>query len=960
MKIAILLVLLGLAKANVQLGTHKRSALFSNGYPNYPVIQRVTRAQPAIYPPGKAVTWVDDYYERSYAPQPYSFAYDVNDGYNNYGHQQQSDGSVTSGSYRVLLPDGRTQIVNFRADKNGYVADVKYEAPVVAPLQRTTNAGQGNKAAWTAFTAFQPAVKTPSYKQDLMAALGFKTTPAGEKATINPQYKVPAAAPAYRDASVPAYKPVAAPPAAPTGPAYPAPVVATVPEYRPAAGAETKVIPAAPSVQVYRVPADRTNKAPAVPAPVPAYRQPPAPEYKAAVTPAYQVASAPEYAVPESVYKAPETPPAPYRPTPTTPAYKPREVYTTPYLPPTTTPSAQAVYESSTPAPQFRPAWTAFRYAEASTASPYAAPAQYNIQPTTSDYPIAVTTPAYRPPPPAYEAPAQEESVYEVTTVPAELSTTPSYQNYAAPWTAFRATEAPYQSPAVPSYVPSTTVNSVRYETSTESYVNEATPDIVTSVYSDPESSSPTYEQGAAWTERPSVGVPAEETTTYKPDINDVTTTRVVYEAPTSPTRAVPSDDATGSPWNAGFRPASAEAPLYYVAPTTYRPLNPPVYKVPDARTVYESNNGSRTSSSGPAWSNAWTAFRSAPVRPAGRPGYEVSTHTTPASKLPPPLLVIFAALLATTLAYGRYRPNYHPLRESTPYEFEYDVNDGDNQHGHRQRNDGRVTSGSYRVALPDGRTQIVTYRADDNGYNADVTYEESDYNPYRPPAPQSYYPPAPPSYYPPAPAPLIFRAPSHLYQPAAPLPKPLIFRAAPSHTSPAAPEPNRPFYTSPAVPPFGAPAIQDYVAPVPLLFRNNVAYKVTPHAEYMDRIPLEYRSAFAKRSLPVDLWNESSILEVLPSPAEVEADVNVVEDEASATPADDVQVEAAVESSKAYANERSDYATLDEAEEPLPNAEDVEVRQVRSDSPSGNSDVIEFDDLPFPLPLPLAFRPYV
>lgn len=339
------------------------------------------------------------------------------------------------------------------------------------------------------------------------------------------------------------------------------------------------------------------------------------------------------------------------------------------------------------------------------------------------------------------------------------------------------------------------------------------------------------------------------------------------------------------------------------------------------------------------------------------------------------------------------------------PYEFEYDVNDGDNQHGHRQQNDGRVTSGSYRVALPDGRTQIVTYRADHNGYNADVTYEESDHNPtrltyrppapqsynppapqsYYPPAPQSYYPPAPSSYYPPAPKPLIFRTPSYGspsafnvrpfgapdYQPS---PLPLIFRA-PSYDSPVAAEAfgTTPFYTSPAVPPFGAEAIQDYdasFAPVPLLFRNNVAYKVTPHAEYKDRIPVEYRSAFGKRSLPIDQWNETSILEVLPGPAEVEAAVNVIDDvadteEASATPAADVEAaEAAgeLESSKAYANEALDDATLDDAELlPSPEAFAVEASEARTDSPSEtyHSDVIEFDDLPFPLPLPLAFRPY-
>ncbi|XP_057381719.1 uncharacterized protein LOC130704256 [Daphnia carinata] len=607
MKIAILLVLLGLAKAQIQLGSQKRDALFWNAYPNYPVLQRVTRAQPAIYPPGK--TW-PDHYERPYSPQPYSFAYDVNDGYNNYGHQQQSDGYVTSGSYRVLLPDGRTQIVQFRADKNGYVADVKYEVslfkpaspsyrPPVAPVYKT-NAGQGNKAAWTAFTAYQPATKKPSYKADLIAALGYKTKAAmpsiaaGQQAAIDPQYKRPAAVPEYHNrehktasvASAPVYRDA-------NVPAYSRPVVVTVPEYRPPA-------PAAPTVQVYRVPADREKKAPTaykIPAKpsVPVYRPAAAPEYKTAATP---------------VYKVPETPSATYRPPPTTPAYKPREAYTT-------SPSIQAppVYESSTPAP--RPTWTALRYAvpETSTASSHEAP--YNA-PATTEYPVAVTTPAYRPPAP----------VYEVTTVLAELSTTPSYQNYAAPWTAFRATEAPYQPPVVPSYVPSTTVNSVRpsYETSTQTYSNEAgpTPPDVPAVYPNPELSS-TYEP-SAWTERPSVYVPAEETyTTPKPEINDVTTTvtpvPAVYEAPTT--------DATRSPW-AGFR-LTPEVPLY-VAPTTYRPLNPPVYKVPDVR-VYEQ----KTSPSGPAW-NAWTAFRSAPARPsAGRPSYEVST--TPAYKLPPPLI---------------------------------------------------------------------------------------------------------------------------------------------------------------------------------------------------------------------------------------------------------------------------------------------------------------------------------
>jgi hypothetical protein len=70
---------------------------------------------------------------------PYSFSYAVKDDYSNndYGHEQKSDekGHVT-GSYRVLLPDGRTQIVTYVADDNGYRADVKYEG-VPKPYEYT-------------------------------------------------------------------------------------------------------------------------------------------------------------------------------------------------------------------------------------------------------------------------------------------------------------------------------------------------------------------------------------------------------------------------------------------------------------------------------------------------------------------------------------------------------------------------------------------------------------------------------------------------------------------------------------------------------------------------------------------------------------------------------------------------------------------------------------------------------
>ncbi|CAG0918567.1 unnamed protein product, partial [Notodromas monacha] len=46
---------------------------------------------------------------------------------NDYSHQQSSDGRVTQGEYRVLLPDSRVQIVRFTADENGYTKSGEYQ-----------------------------------------------------------------------------------------------------------------------------------------------------------------------------------------------------------------------------------------------------------------------------------------------------------------------------------------------------------------------------------------------------------------------------------------------------------------------------------------------------------------------------------------------------------------------------------------------------------------------------------------------------------------------------------------------------------------------------------------------------------------------------------------------------------------------------------------------------------------
>merc|ERR1712154_672228 len=64
-------------------------------------------------------------------PAVYQYEYAVQDDYSgvNFGQNEHRDGYSTSGQYRVLLPDGRTQIVTYNtADAySGNVAEVVYE-----------------------------------------------------------------------------------------------------------------------------------------------------------------------------------------------------------------------------------------------------------------------------------------------------------------------------------------------------------------------------------------------------------------------------------------------------------------------------------------------------------------------------------------------------------------------------------------------------------------------------------------------------------------------------------------------------------------------------------------------------------------------------------------------------------------------------------------------------------------
>merc|ERR1712025_503042 len=134
----------------------------------------------------------------------------------------------------------------------------------------------------------------------------------------------------------------------------------------------------------------------------------------------------------------------------------------------------------------------------------------------------------------------------------------------------------------------------------------------------------------------------------------------------------------------------------------------------------------------------------------------------------------IFAALFAVAMArpdhpppppaYKPAAPYHAPVEKlpPQPFAYQYGVNDdysGANFEKAENQDANGNLQGSYRVNLPDGRVQIVTYTADHhNGFVADVKYEgtavypeEKPYHPAPAPkyAPKPYKPAPPPPYAP-------------------------------------------------------------------------------------------------------------------------------------------------------------------------------------------------------------------
>ena len=88
----------------------------------------------------------------------YEYAYAAKDDYSgvDFSQNEARNAYSTSGEYRVVLPDGRTQIVTYgTADAySGNVADVKYEGYATYPKYEP-------KPAYKPAPAYQPA---PAYK----------------------------------------------------------------------------------------------------------------------------------------------------------------------------------------------------------------------------------------------------------------------------------------------------------------------------------------------------------------------------------------------------------------------------------------------------------------------------------------------------------------------------------------------------------------------------------------------------------------------------------------------------------------------------------------------------------------------------------------------------------------------------------------------------------------------------
>ncbi|XP_065202691.1 mucin-2-like [Planococcus citri] len=79
----------------------------------------------------------------SVKPAKYQFNYDVKGSGPEFSHQESRNGSTTSGSYGVVLPDGRKQVVDYEANQEGFHPKIRYEETPNNSLQQNNDQNQG-------------------------------------------------------------------------------------------------------------------------------------------------------------------------------------------------------------------------------------------------------------------------------------------------------------------------------------------------------------------------------------------------------------------------------------------------------------------------------------------------------------------------------------------------------------------------------------------------------------------------------------------------------------------------------------------------------------------------------------------------------------------------------------------------------------------------------------------------
>ncbi|XP_065565715.1 adhesive plaque matrix protein-like [Artemia franciscana] len=732
---------------------------------------------------------------------PYEFAWAVKDDYtyNDYAHEQVTDDKgYTKGSYRVLLPDGRVQTVTYTADAYGYNADVQYTGEAKYSDYKPTYKAPEYKA---------PSYPAPEYKAPAYKSLAY---PAPEyKAPVYqaPEFKAPAnPAPEYK---APAYK----------APAYPAP------EYKAPAypGPENKA-PSYPAPE-YKAP---VNKAPSYPAPeykAPAY---PAPQYKA---PAYKAPAypAPEYKAP--AYKAPAYPATEYK----TPSYKPKikrinyQIFD--YINEVTRSSSisgvtddkgytKGSYRVLLPDGRVQTVtYTADAY------SGYNADVQYTGEAKYPEYKAPTySAPEYKTP--AYKAPAYPAQEYKTPAYPAPEDKAPAYPapDYKAP--AYQLLtpdilEILLRAATLADRVKEFIIKRINYQIF--DYINEVTRSSSISGYK--------YDYAPyqfAWA--------VKDDYTYNDYAHEQVTDDKGYTKGSYrvllPDGRVQTVTYTADAYN-GYN-----AEVQYTGEAKYPEYKAPTYSAPEYKTpAYKAPAYPAPEYKTPAYP---APEYKAPAYPA--PEYKASAYPTPVYKAPAyepkyfcfevitygtkkmkgfVVCALIAAAFAAPQDYPKpeYKPEYKAAEykpaykaadykyDYAPYQFAWAVKDDYtyNDYAHEQVTDDKgYTKGSYRVLLPDGRVQTVTYTADAySGYNADVQYTgEAKYPEYKAPTYSA------PEYKTPAYKAPAYPAPEYK-TPAYPAPE---YKApaypAPEYKAPAypAPEYKAPAYPTPA---YKAPAYE-------------------------------------------------------------------------------------------------------------------------------------------------------